>query len=122
METTDLARTLIARFDPGQRPLQEFPRDIRWQDGTLATKDDFETHILDTYAITGDVKKGMEIQMFPNIVAEVRFDARRAAWIMSGYAVIPTNLDLTDPNTPDDQIIARLDPRLVRYRFTIHRQ
>ena len=81
METADLARILIARFSPGQRPLKEFPHSIRWENGTLATKDDFEAHILDTYAITGDVKKGMEIQMFPNIVADVRFDTRRAAWV-----------------------------------------
>ena len=121
METADLARILIARFGPGQRPFKEFPYSIRWENGTLATKDDFEAHILDTYAITGDVKKGMEIQMFPNIVADVRFD-EASAWVMSGHAVIPMTLDLTDPNAPEDQIIAKLSPRLVWYKSTIHRR
>lgn len=122
METTELAHTLIAKFDPGQRPLKEFPRSIRWEDGTLASNEDYETHLLDTYAITGDVEKGMEIQMFPNVVADVRFDNPQGVWIMSGYAVIPMALGLVDQNSSDDQIMATLSPRLVRYRSTIHRR
>jgi hypothetical protein len=122
METTDLARTLIAKFDPNQRPLREFPRSLRWEDGTLASNEDYQSHILDTYAITGDVKKGMEIQMFPNILADISFDSGQGAWVMSGHAVIPLTLDLRNPNAPDDQIISKLSPRLVRYRAIIHRQ
>ena len=95
---------------------------MRWADGTPATHNDYLKHRLDTHTFVGDGENGMELRMFPGIVADVLYDSSALTWTVSGVDVRSSALDLTDPTAPDDRIIAALYALPVVYRSNIIRE
>jgi hypothetical protein len=63
----------------------------------------------------------MELHMFLDIIADVRYEDFARTWVVSGVGVTSASLDLTDPNAPDDQIKAALYSFPVVYSARIHR-
>jgi hypothetical protein len=118
-ETTSMA--LIAKWNRNQDPSMERPSSVRWEDGTRATHDDYLQHMLDTHTLVGDCEDGVEVRMFPGVVAEVRYDHSAQTWTVGGGGVTPFALDLTDPNAPDDQIMAALYTLPMVYHSNIYR-
>ncbi|WP_433968294.1 hypothetical protein [Tunturiibacter gelidiferens] len=112
---------LIAKWNPSQDMSVELPSSVRWADGTCATHNDYLQHMLDTHTFVGDCENGREIRMFPNIVADVRYDHSAQTWAVSGVGVTPSALALTDPDASDDQITAALYALPVVYRSNIRR-
>ena len=64
---------------------------------------------------------GMELHMFLDIVAEVRYDHHVQRWHLTGDGITPVTLSLTDPRAPDDQIVAELYTRPIVYQARIYR-
>ena len=63
--------------------------------------------MLDTHTCVGGIN-GIELHMFPDVIADVRYDHYARAWVVDGDGVTPATLDLTEPTAPDDRIIAEL--------------
>lgn len=111
---------LIASWNSGETPGTDEPRLVRWEDGSAASLLDYRTHERDTRTV---VQNGdhLELHMFPSIVAEVRYDNSVRAWKLSGQGVIPTTLDITDPNAKNDEITMELEVSKIVYRAVIIR-
>jgi hypothetical protein len=71
--------------------------------------------------LVSECEDGMEVRMFPAIVADVRYDHFAQTWAIGGDGVVPYPLDLTDPDAPDDQIMAALYTLPMVYRSNICR-
>jgi hypothetical protein len=86
----------------------EMPTSVKWEDGTPATLDDYERHQLDTRSFHPIDDGGRECHMWPDIVADVTFDATVQDWVMRGQDVNPAALDVKNPKAPDCEIYAAL--------------
>jgi hypothetical protein len=64
---------------------------------------------------------GFELRMYPGIVADVMFDVNVGAWVRKGTDIVPTVLDVTDPDAKDEEIYADLVTFPVVYRPNIIR-
>lgn len=81
---------------------------------------DYFAQVGDTHELV-NVTDGLEVRVYPNIVAEVRFDAFARRWFVSGKDIETQALDCTDVNASDDQIMAAVFELPVVYRVVIHR-
>src|SRR6266478_1538277 len=106
---------LIAKWTPGQDFSADRPYTVVWGDGRPATYEDYLAHMVGTHSWL-EGSNGMELYMFSDIVAEVRYDHHVQRWHVSGIGVTPATLDLTDPNAPDDQIVAELYTHPIVYQ------
>jgi hypothetical protein len=61
----------------------------------------------DTHTYVGGID-GMELHIFPDIVADVRYDRFARTWVINGVDVRSAALNLTDPAALDDHIEAEL--------------
>jgi hypothetical protein len=121
MKNEVLSMALIAKWATNQDLSIEAPHSVRWEDGTRATHEDYLRHMLDTHTLVSECEDGMEVRMFPAIVADVRYDHFAQTWAVGGDGVVPSALDLADPDAPDDQIMAALYTLPMVYRSNICR-
>jgi hypothetical protein len=91
------------------------------QDGTPATLDEYEKHQLDTHSLHASGDGGTDCHMFPDMVANVTFDANVQDWVMRGQDVNPAALGLLDPAATDGEILTEIStfptvykPRIIR--------
>lgn len=112
--------TLIARWTCEQDESAELPSFFRWSGGRPATLDDYFKHCTDTYELES-TDAGVEQRIYPDIVADVRYDAFGRSWFVTGQGIESVSLQLPDPDATDQEISASLRdlPRL--YRAVIHR-
>lgn len=110
---------LIARWKPELEPAYDEPSSVVWEDGTRATVNDYRTHQLDTHRLHASDDGGMECHIFPEIVADVTFDANIQDWVLSGQDVNSAALRLHDPAATDGQILAEVFtfPTVYRHRI-----
>lgn len=120
MSLTTRSRTLIAKWTRQQDPSVDLPHTVHWSDGSTASTDDYLTHSLDTHTCKNGID-GMELRMFPDIVAVVHYDRTSGAWVISGVGVKPTVLNISDRDASDDCILAELYTWPTVYRARIHR-
>jgi hypothetical protein len=114
------SKTLIAKWRPEQDCSIELPYTVYWSDGSPATSEDYLGHILDTHTVSNGVG-GVDLRMFPNIVANVHYELLTRQWVISGDGVQPAALDITDRSAPDDSILAELATWPIVYRARICR-
>jgi hypothetical protein len=112
---------LTARWQKDQDTTMEEPCWIRWGDGTAATLDDYRKHQLDTHTLRFEDPDCIQLDMYPDIVAEVMFDRDARDWVVRGPGVATVGLELHDPNAKDEQIIAELYSFPLVYRANIVR-
>lgn len=112
---------LIASWTMSQDPTVDLPATVKWEDGSPATIQDYVGHLDDTHRWVVDAPGGPVRISWPSLVATARFDPISGVWAVSGHGVTPAALDLTDPDAPDDQIIADLYTFPTVYRARIHR-
>jgi hypothetical protein len=113
-------KTLIAKWKPEQDCSIELPHTVYWSDGSPATSEDYLEHILDTRTVSNGIG-GVELRMFPNVIANVRFELHARQWVISGDGVKPAALGITDRSASDDSILAELATWPIVYRVRIHR-
>jgi hypothetical protein len=94
---------------------------VQWEGGTPATHEDYWKHIDDTHTWVVKSPSTIERRIFPDIVADVRFDALAEVWAISGPGIEPASLTLKNPNAIDDQIVEELYTLPTIYRARIHR-
>jgi hypothetical protein len=111
---------LIAKWEIDQDPRLDLPNTMYWGDGSAATCDDYLIHRLDTHTWTHD-GDGLVLQMFPEIVADVRHHHAARVWVVSGSRVTSAVLDLADADAADEHLIAELNTYPIVYRARIHR-
>jgi hypothetical protein len=112
--------TLIAHWAREKDPSTEQPTSIQWSDSSPATIHDFFRHCTDTYDFE-DTADGPVQRIYPEIVADVRYDAAAGTWFVTGHGIETVSLDLANYDASDHDITASLHdlPRL--YRAVIHR-
>lgn len=113
-------RTLIARFKPDSDLVYDRPLEIRWDDGRPASLETYRQHRADTRALI-QTPDGVELRMYPGLVAEVRFDGYWLGWFVTPSGGEPISLDLRRPNATDLDIRAALFRLPVVYQARIHR-
>lgn len=120
MTRTPKADLLIARWNHNQDLITDRPHQTIWANGVAATYQEYLDYMTDTHTwISGP--NGMELHIFPRIVADVRYDHIAGTWVLDGVGPTRVALDVTDPSAPDDQITAELYTHLVVYKARIHR-
>jgi hypothetical protein len=112
---------LIARWNGRNRNMNRLPDEVLWENGRRASLDDYRRHLACPSRTVDTVPGCMEQHFAPDIVADVRYDHFAGQWAITGDGVEPTGLLLTDPNAPDEQIIAELFTFPTVYRARIHR-
>jgi len=112
---------LIAKWATHEGATLEPPHLVQWEDGTPATQDDYRKHLADTHTWIIKSPSGIERRIFPDIIADVRYDAVGGTWAIGGQGVEPAALSLTNPDATDDQIVEELYAFPIIYRAQIHR-
>jgi hypothetical protein len=112
---------LTARWATDGNSTLEPPSLIWWTDGTPATQADYHKHLSDTHTWVITPLMSIERRVYPDIVADVRYDAPAGSWTISGNEVTPASLELADPHSTDDDIMAELYTFTTVYRVRIHR-
>jgi hypothetical protein len=120
MEESQSMMALIAKWPTYEDAIHNLPSVIQWEDGSHATLADYRGHLDDTHTWISH-PHGVELHMFPDIVADVRYDALTGVWGVIGAGVQPASLSLTDLNAADDAIVAELYTFPLVYRARIHR-
>jgi hypothetical protein len=113
-------KALIAKWTDPEDAIHRDPSVIQWEDGSPATLDDYNARIDDTHIIIHR-PQGVELRMFPDIVAEVRYDSMTGVWGVTGLGIPPFALSLTDRDATDFQILGELYEFPIVYRVRIHR-
>lgn len=112
---------LIARWKVAKDIYFTPPDRVRWDDGSPATVDEYWAHELDTQeCIQGD-KGGLEMRIYPEIIADVEFNPSLGAWVADGPGVASSALEESDPDASDDFILAALCRLPIYYRARVHR-
>jgi hypothetical protein len=111
--------TLVAKWTRTRDPLKDKPIRVTWADGRLATQQDYINHREDTRELVA-TSTGVELRMYPDLVADVRYDYYTGVWFVVAPGEEPISLGLLY-NATDEQIRAELSqfPRI--YRPKIHR-
>ena len=120
MEKTKM-RMLTARWATDGNSTLEPPSLLWWEDGAPATQTDYQTHMDDTHTWVITPLLSIERRVYPDIVADVQYDAIARSWTINGKGVTPTSLELADRDASDDQIRTELYSLPIIYRARIHR-
>jgi len=111
---------LIAKWTSEQDPVFEDPACVVWGDGRPAYQEDYLIHRSDTRELV-DTPDGMEMHMFPSVVADIRFDAFYGTWFVTAKGQESISLDLFNVDATDAEIRSALHDLAVIYRAVIHR-
>lgn len=111
---------LVAKWTSDQDPVSEDPACVVWGDGRPASQDDYLSHRADTRELV-DTAEGLELRIYPSVVADVRFDAFYATWFVTAKGQESLSLDLFDVDATDADIMSALNDLPVIYRAVIHR-
>ena len=112
---------LTARWENGSDASADTPDLIMWEDGSRGTLDDLRAHNRDTYCLTHPEEGCTQMDIFPEIVAQVSYCEWGCCWGIKGYGVETAALQLTDQNATDQQIHSALFSLPMKYRANIHR-
>jgi hypothetical protein len=118
-EKSDLA--LIVSWLPNQDPTVDLPKSAKWESGKPASVQTYLEHLDDTHRWIDGSSDGPQLIIYPSIIANVRYDTIAGTWAVSGRGVPYMGLNLTDPNAPDDVIIAELSTYPTVFRAQIKR-
>jgi hypothetical protein len=113
---------LTASWINGRDASADMPDLIMWEDGRTGTLEDLCAHNRDTYSLTHPEDGTTQIDVFPEIVAEVSYCEFGGCWGIKGYGVETAALQLTDQNATDQQIHSALHSLPMKYRAVIHRK
>jgi hypothetical protein len=113
---------LIAKWKSELDPAHDEPSSVVWEDGTLATLNDYRTHELDTHRLHVSDEGEVQRHMHPDIVAEITYEPNVHDWVMRGQDVNSAALELHDPNATDVQILAEVFTFPTVYRHRIIRR
>ena len=113
-------RKLTVRFDEDQDLVYGIPDDIRWNDGRPGTREDYARHRADTRALVRTAE-GVELRLYPDVTADVRFDAFSRLWFVVPEGHEPISLDLRRPDATNLDLRAALYRLPVVYAVRIYR-
>jgi hypothetical protein len=111
---------LFAKWKRGQDPTCDDPAEIHWENGKPASLDDHIRHLDETH-LTKKIDGRIVRIMFPDIVADVRFDKNILRWVCQAPGQPRVIMELSDPDIDDYAIIAELYAYPLVYRAVIHR-
>ncbi len=99
----------------------DVPISIRWEDGRIATYEEFCAHYGDT-SFMGETQDGsQQMHIFPDVVAEAYYCPYGHIWGLRGDGVEPVTLGLTDANATDQEIGSAVLRLSMLYRINIRR-
>ena len=113
---------LKASWKQGLDPDVEAPTSIMWEDGRRGTVADLCAHNLDTYCLTHPDDASTQMDVYPEIVAEVSYCEFGGCSGIKGYGVETAALRLTDPSATGQQIYSALSSLSMKYRVVIQRK
>ena len=114
-------RKLVARWGSKQDVVCDPPDHVHWEDGPLARFEDYAAHQKDTHVLV-QTGTGVELWMFPEAIADVRYDGYQRLWFLVPPKGEPVSLDLTDWQATDlDLRAAMFEMQPFVYRVRIHR-
>jgi hypothetical protein len=120
MKFSSGSKVLIAKWRVDQDSSVDLPYTLIWSDGSPATLADFHEHKIDTHS-DDYMPNGIEMRMYPDICADVRYDAAAGSWAVYGVTPTSISLDLPDPAASDHQIEAQLSTLPTVYKARIWR-
>jgi hypothetical protein len=102
----DRMKRLLLYWGPEETADFQTPAEVKWEDGSPATIEDYRKHQLCTQSVQPS-EKGLVTVICPDIVAVTRYDSAKGHWVL--YTDRGTmDLDETDPNASDADLDAQL--------------
>lgn len=120
MTSPKITMKLFAKWSRGQDPSCDNPIEIQWEDGRVASLDEYIRHLDDTHVIRIVNDRVVRIT-FPGLIADVRFDREISRWVCAAHGQSSIIMELSTHDVSDDQIVAELYTYPIVYKALIHR-
>jgi len=113
---------LIVHWGQAETADMQEPQEIKWDDGTPATLDDYIRLSSSTQCSHG-TERGMVTIFYSNVVAVASYDASKGHWVIQeqGSRGGPAQLLQTNPAATDEELQYEIANHRVAYRTTINR-
>jgi hypothetical protein len=100
----------------------QVPEEVKWEDGSPATLDDYFKNQMATQSSTY-TERGSVTVIFPGVVANTHYDVLRCHWVLRDPTSTgdPMVLDETDPNASDEALNQELSSYPFQYKSTFDR-
>ena len=110
---------LLAYWGPEKTADFQIPVEVKWEDGSPATLEDYKKHHLCTQSVQ-PTERGLVTVLCPDIVAVTSYDSAKGHWVLyadGGHM----DLDETDPNASDEILDRELTTHPMIYQSTFDR-
>ncbi len=110
---------LIVQWGPAETADFQVPVEVRWEDGSPATIEDYRKLHLCTQSVHS-AETGLVTVICPDIVAVTKYDSAKGHWVLSvGDQFM--DLDETDPNASDESLDRELSTHPMIFQSTFDR-
>jgi hypothetical protein len=111
---------LIVHWGPDETADLQVPKEVIWEDGTMATLDDYYKNQNATQS-SEQTDKGFVTVLMPDLVAVTRFDTSKGHWVLESPTGDPLDLLEPDPNASDEALKQEIESFPVIYKTTFDR-
>ena len=111
---------LIVHWGPDETADLQVPKEVIWEDGTLATLDDYYKNQTATQS-SEQTDQGYVTVLDPDLVAVTRFDTSKGHWILEARTGGPLDLLIEDPQASDEALKQEIESFPVIYKTTFDR-
>ena len=98
----------------------QVPKEVKWEDGTAATLDDYYKNQSATQT-SFCTEKGLVTVISPDVIATAKYDATKSRWVLDAPGGDPFDLAETDPNASDKTLMEEISSCLVAYKTVVNR-
>jgi len=93
----------------------QVPKEVKWEDGTPATLDDYYKNQSATQTSFG-TDKGLVTVISPDVIATARYNAVKGHWVLEAPGGEPFDLEETDPKASDKTLMDEITSYPVTYK------
>lgn len=114
------SKQLIVFWGTDEEADYQVPKEVKWEDGTPATIEDYRKY--QSCTRTSQLSdKGHATVLFLDVHSETRFDNSKGHWVVQATNGDVLDLLETDPNASDKMLLKEISMNPVIYRTTVNR-
>jgi hypothetical protein len=113
-------KQLIVFWGTDEEADYQIPKEVKWEDDTPATLDDYRKYQSSTKT-SQLTDKGHATVLFPDISSVTRFDASKGHWVVEASNGDALDLLEADSNASDETLLKEISMNPVIYQTTVDR-
>jgi hypothetical protein len=114
------SQRLIVFWGPENEADYQTPNEVKWEDGTPATLEDYRKHQSSTRT-SQLTDRGHATVLFPDVSSVTRFDVPKGHWVVEASNGDVLDLLEADPNASDQTLLKEISMNPVIYQTTVDR-